>query len=158
MKITPDTIINIVNEYFGIIDPLANVSNQHREYVMARHVGMFFCREFTLLTNTSIGRLSNNNHVAVWHALKSVNSQYETNKVYRDNIDTIRSLIKARCLENERIDECDTFQENDFYVDPALEAKVDEPVVQAIEDKPFVRPYQDVNADRTVFEFNKLIR
>ena len=118
MRLTKETIIQIVANYYQIEDELIFGERKWEDQVRPRHIAMYFCREYTALSLTAIAKIFNRTHATVINAMKSVNNQVETSGKYKFQFDEIENIIKheIKNIENEKlIEEYTNFQENDCY-------------------------------------------
>lgn len=88
------TIKSSVCAFFG--KEVQDLSNRTRkeEFVNLRYIVYFFIKKYcTLMSHESVGKIFGYDHATVMHALKCVNNQIETNKMYRDDINELDALI-----------------------------------------------------------------
>lgn len=111
-------IISIVSDYYKItiIDMFS--CNRDQEIMKAVHISMYFCGIYTGLSQIAIAKLfKRSNHSTYCHAIKSVRNQYETNNIYKYDIDAIDKLIHPEDRNNEELEPEEIFMENDFYIE-----------------------------------------
>jgi chromosomal replication initiator protein len=69
----PKTIINIVSKKMGVKYSEMCGKSRKKEFVIARHLSMYFIKNNTILTLEKIGLLFNNrDHSAITHAVHKV--------------------------------------------------------------------------------------
>ena len=91
-----DQIQKVVCQYFDVEQPKLSARSRKREIVQARHLAMFFCREFTQHTTTMIGSaFGGRDHSTVIHAVNSINNQIET----RPNFDLVVNNVRQQINE-----------------------------------------------------------
>lgn len=91
-----DIILEILCRYSDITiqNFLNNPDTRKKEYVIIRHRGMFFAKEFTKLSLVNIGKkISDKDHASVLHAVKTVTNDMNTNKPYKKEMDFLRKTL-----------------------------------------------------------------
>lgn len=93
--ITIDYIQKVVCEYFGLPSDVLNAKTRKREIVQARQIAMYFSKNLTKASLSTIGSvIGNKDHATVLHACKTVNNLIETDKRFRAQIDDIQKKLK----------------------------------------------------------------
>ena len=92
-----DQILEIVCEYLSIDPDMVRSKSRRSEIVQARHIAMYFCKEYSLRsTNRSIGLgVGGRNHSTVISAIKGVNDALDTDPRYKETVERIRQVIEA---------------------------------------------------------------
>lgn len=86
-KHTIKNIRDLVCEYFKIPVESLQSSSRKREVVQARHIAMYFSKQLTQESLTSIGNsIGKRNHATVIHACKTVKDLMDTDKTFRGNV------------------------------------------------------------------------
>lgn len=94
-EISIDYIQKIVADYFGISIETMNSKTRKRNIVQARQLSMFFAKEHTKASLTSIGlHCGNKDHATVLHACKTVKNLHETDKSFRGYVEDLQKRIK----------------------------------------------------------------
>ncbi|MDE2730762.1 MAG: chromosomal replication initiator protein DnaA [Bacteroidota bacterium] len=94
VTLTTDHIQKIVCHYLNVDQRLLSGRTRRREIVQARHLAMYFCREFTQHTTSKIGEaFGGRDHSTVIHAIKSINNQIETNANFKSVVKNVRQQI-----------------------------------------------------------------
>jgi chromosomal replication initiator protein len=89
-------IINIVADYLKRKSGEVICTKRKREFIKAKHIAMYCCREFTNLSYREIGEFFNNkDHATVLNACKSVHNQYDIYKDYRNEVNEIIEKLKS---------------------------------------------------------------
>ena len=89
------------------------------ELIKCKHIAIYFVKQYTNLTLSGIGnyfpgRSGRFDHASVLHAVNSVKNQYETNRLYRAEIDELVKRLD-NMIEDTRDVYIEVFMENDFY-------------------------------------------
>lgn len=94
-EISIDYIQKVVSEYFGLSVEEMNSKTRKRNIVQARQLAMFFAKEHTKASLTTIGlQCGNKDHATVLHACKTVKNLLETDKVFKNYFDELDRMIK----------------------------------------------------------------
>lgn len=93
-EVTPQLIVEVVADHFGLtIDQMISKSRS-QEYVKARHITMYLCREMTGIPYDSIGKLlGGKDHATIMHGIKTIQSSLETDETTLKTIETIKKKI-----------------------------------------------------------------
>jgi chromosomal replication initiator protein len=94
-ELSIDTIQKMVAEYFQIPQEKLKEQTRKREYVQARQIAMYFCKEFTKSSLKTIGlHFGGRDHSTVIHALSTVNDLVCTDKEFKRYIEELRKKIQ----------------------------------------------------------------
>lgn len=94
-EISIDYIQKVVSQYFGLSIDEMNSKTRRRNIVQARQLAMYFAKEHTRASLTTIGlQCGNKDHATVLHACRTVKNLIETDKDFRSYFDEIDRLIK----------------------------------------------------------------
>jgi chromosomal replication initiator protein len=94
-EISIDYIQKVVSQYFGLSVEEMNSKTRKRNIVQARQLAMFFSKEHTRASLTTIGlQCGNKDHATVLHACKTVKNLLETDKEFRTYYDDLDRMIK----------------------------------------------------------------
>lgn len=93
IKITPDFIIKIVAEHFGISKNDIIGKKKPKEIAVPRHIAVYLCRDMTEATLQDIGKvLGGRDHSTILNSIKFVETNIE--KENKDIVDNIKILNK----------------------------------------------------------------
>ena len=93
-NITPDLIIDVVCDHYGITREMMLSKNRSSDIARPRQIVMYLCKNMTNLSLDSIGaHLGGRDHATVIHGVKSMAERYNNNEETRNTIDTIRKKI-----------------------------------------------------------------
>jgi len=93
-EITLSYIQKVVCDYFKLSPEEVISSSRKREILQARQIIMYFTKQLTKMSLSSIGkRLGNRDHATVMHSCKAVSNLIETNKRFRSTIEEIKKNI-----------------------------------------------------------------
>ena len=93
-EITPETIMNVVTEHFGITVADIISSKRNSELVLPRHIFMYLCRNLIDLPYTQIASiLKRKDHSTIMHGEKVIKEKMEKNEDIRNKIEIIKKKI-----------------------------------------------------------------
>jgi len=94
-EISIDYIQKIVCEYFGLPSDVLQTKTRKREIVQARQIAMFFSKNMTKSSLSTIGSIiGGKDHATVLHACKTVNNLKDTDKRFKSQIEDIERRLK----------------------------------------------------------------
>ncbi len=94
--ITIEFIQKVVCNYFNVGLDLIKSKTRKREIVQARQISMYFSKNLTKSSLTTIGsKIGGKDHATVLHAYKTVNNLMETDKKFRLQVEDIEKKIKS---------------------------------------------------------------
>ncbi len=94
-----DFIQKCIAEYFNVTVEELKDKTRKKEIVTARHIAMYFAKEYTSLALKTIGyHFGKRDHTTVLHALEAVNDLMETDKKYLNAIKEIQKRLKMKAI------------------------------------------------------------
>ena len=93
-EVTPDTIIKIVSEHFGVSvnDIISKKKNQ--EIVYPRQLCMYLCRSLTDVALTLIGKkLGNRDHTTIIYGYEKIQREIDDNEKVRNDVEILKKKI-----------------------------------------------------------------
>ncbi len=97
--ITPETIISIVGEHFGVQETDITGSKRHQKVVLARQLSMFICRQLLGSSYPSLGRIfGGKDHSTAIYAVKKIKEFQDTN----NDMKLLVTELKKKCLTRDR--------------------------------------------------------
>jgi len=95
-EITLDYIQKVVCDYFDMNVDVLQSKTRKREIVQARQIAMYFSKNLTSSSLSTIGSvIGGKDHATVLHAYKTVNNLSETNKEFKSFIADIEKKLKV---------------------------------------------------------------
>ena len=93
-EITPNHIINIVSEHFGIKPEDVCSKKRNSEFVLPRQIVMYLCRELTATSYVNIGKLlGKKDHTTIMHGVNKITTEMNTNEELKNKVDIIIKKI-----------------------------------------------------------------
>lgn len=93
-EITPNLIINVVAEHFGVRPEDIVSKKRNSEFVQPRQVVMYLCRELTNVSQVNIGRiLGKKDHTTVIHGVKKIETEMQNSEEFRNKINVIMKKL-----------------------------------------------------------------
>lgn len=94
-EITPQLIVEVVAEYYGITVDQMISKNKSKNITEPRQIAMYLCRELTNNPLESIGKLlGGRDHSTIIHGANKVADEYKRNDEYKKQIDSIMKKIR----------------------------------------------------------------
>ena len=93
-EVTPDLIINIVADHFGVSVADIKSSKRNSELVLPRQIFMYLCREMIDIPFTSIASiLGKKDHSTIMHGVKKIKNEINTSDDIKNKVDIIKKKI-----------------------------------------------------------------
>lgn len=93
-EITPQLIINVVSEHFGVSAEDITSKKRNSEFVVPRQIVMYLCRELTETSLINIGKiLGKKDHTTIMHGANKIAEEIRTNEELKNKIDIIKKKI-----------------------------------------------------------------
>ena len=93
-KVSPDLIIKIVAEHFGITESEIKSKKKSQDIAYPRHLCMYLCRSLTDVALSIIGKqLGNRDHSTVIHGYNKINDEIETNEKIQKDVEILKKKI-----------------------------------------------------------------
>ena len=96
-EVTPQLIINVVSEHFGIT-PLDLIGQKRsKELVFPRQIVMYLCGDMTSESLQNIGKaLGGRDHTTIIHGTKKIASELKTDENLKNTIDILKKKINPQ--------------------------------------------------------------
>lgn len=93
-QVTPQLIINVVAEHFGITSDDIISKRRNSEFVLPRQICMYLCRKLTAESLQNIGKaLGKKDHTTVIHGIEKISADIQVNEELKNRIDIIIKKI-----------------------------------------------------------------
>ena len=93
-EITPQLIINVVSDHFGVNPEDITSKKRNSEFVVPRQVVMYLCRELTEISLVNIGKLlGKKDHTTIMHGVTKISEEMNTNAELKNKVETIKKKI-----------------------------------------------------------------
>lgn len=93
-EVTPQLIINVVSEHFGVKPEDITSKKRNSEFVMPRQVVMYLCRELTDTSYANIGKLlGKKDHTTILHGANKIAEEMTINEELKNKVDIIKKKI-----------------------------------------------------------------
>ncbi len=93
-EITPELIINVVSEHFGVRPEDITSKKRNSEYVLPRQIVMYLCRELTATSYVNIGKLlGKKDHTTIMHGVNKITTEMKNNEELKHKVDIIIKKI-----------------------------------------------------------------
>ena len=89
-EITPEDIIKVVSEHFGVRPEDVTSKKRNSEFVLPRQIVMYLCRQLTDTSYVNIGKLlSKKDHTTIIHGVNKIIAELEINEDLKNKVDII---------------------------------------------------------------------
>ncbi|MCF0229922.1 MAG: chromosomal replication initiator protein DnaA [Parasporobacterium sp.] len=93
-EITPENIIKIVSEHFGLTVADLSSKKKSSDVVYPRQLAMYLCRTLTDAALSLIGKkLGNRDHTTVLHGYEKIQNDMDINEKIRNDVDILKKKI-----------------------------------------------------------------
>lgn len=93
-QITPELIIKMVAEHYGVSSDDITSKKRNSEFVLPRQVVMYLCRELTATSLQNIARLlGKKDHTTIIHGINKIEGELGSNEELRNNMEIIKKKI-----------------------------------------------------------------
>ena len=95
--ITPEYIISVVAEHYGVTPADLSGNKRNSKIVMPRQVSMFLCREIISTPLKNIGKaLGNRDHTTVMHGIEKIENELQNDDNLKNTIDILKKKINPQ--------------------------------------------------------------
>ena len=96
-EVTPQLIINVVSEHFGINSLDVIGQKRSKELVFPRQIVMYLCGEMTTESLQNIGKaLGGRDHTTIIHGQKKIASELKTDESLKNTVDILKKKINPQ--------------------------------------------------------------
>ena len=93
-EITPELIIEVVAEHFGVSPEDITSKKRNSEFVQPRQVVMYLCRKLTDTSYVNIGKLlGKKDHTTIIHGVNKIEDELKNNDELAGKVETIKKKI-----------------------------------------------------------------
>ena len=93
-EITPELIIEVVAEHFGVSREDITSKKRNSEFVQPRQVVMYLCRKLTDTSYVNIGKLlGKKDHTTIIHGVNKIEDELKNNDELASKVETIKKKI-----------------------------------------------------------------
>ncbi len=93
-QITPEFIISVVSEHFGVRPEDITSKKRNSEFVQPRQIVMYLCRELTDTPYAAIGKLlGKKDHTTIMHGVNKISAEIKSNEDLKNKVDIIIKKI-----------------------------------------------------------------
>ena len=93
-EITPELIIEVVAEHFGVSTEDITSKKRNYEFVQPRQVVMYLCRKLTDTSYVNIGKLlGKKDHTTIIHGVNKIEDELKNNDELASKVETIKKKI-----------------------------------------------------------------
>ena len=95
-ELTVDKIQDIVCQYYHIAPDVLLSKSRKREIVQARQLTMYFCKNYTNASLTTIGRqIGRKDHTTVLYACRAIADLMATDRTFRGQVEELQQKLRG---------------------------------------------------------------
>ena len=100
-KLTKEEILKVICRELQIdFDEVKNRKTRLREFVYARQLYSYFCKEYTNESLAKIGKFINKNHATIIHSINQIKGYYDYDNVIKNDVDKINNVFKHKVVNH----------------------------------------------------------
>ena len=98
-KLTKEEILKVIcRELQMDFDEVKNRKTRLREFVYARQLYSYFCKEYTNESLAKIGKFIHKNHATIIHSINQIKGYYDYDNVIKNDVDKINNVFKHKVV------------------------------------------------------------
>jgi chromosomal replication initiator protein len=100
-KLTKEEILKVIcRELQMDFDEVKNRKTRLKEFVYARQLYAYFCKEYTNESLTNMGKFIHKDHATMIHSIKQIKGFYDVEKVIKNDVDKINTILKHKVVNH----------------------------------------------------------
>ena len=100
-KLTKEEILKVIcRELQMDFDEVKNRKTRLREFVYARQLYSYFCKEYTNESLAKIGKFINKNHATIIHSINQIKGYYDYDKTIKCDVDKVNTILKHKVVDH----------------------------------------------------------
>lgn len=98
-KLTKEEILKVIcRELQMDFDEVKNRKTRLKDFVYARQLYAYFCKEYTDESLTNMGKFIYKDHATMIYSIKEIKNFYEVDKEVRNDVDRINTILKHKVV------------------------------------------------------------
>lgn len=98
-KLTKEEILKVIcRELQMDFDEVKNRKTRLKEFVYARQLYAYFCKEYTNENLTNMGKFIHKDHATMIYSIKEIKNFYEVDKEVKNDVDRINTILKHKIV------------------------------------------------------------
>ena len=98
-KLTKEEILKVICRELAMeFDEVKNRKTRLREFVYARQLYAYFCKEYTNDNLTNMGKFIHKDHATMIHSINQIKGYYDMDKVVKTDVDRINNILKHKVV------------------------------------------------------------
>ena len=99
-KLTKEEILKVICKELQMdFDEVKNRKTRLREFVYARQLYAYFCKEYTNESLKKIGKFIHKNHATIIHSINQIKGYYDYDKVIKNDVDKINTTLEYKFVD-----------------------------------------------------------
>jgi chromosomal replication initiation ATPase DnaA len=98
-KISKEEVLKVICRELAMdFDEVKNRKTRLRDFVYARQLYAYFCKEYTNESLTKIGKFIHKDHATIIHSINQIKGYYDIDKVIKRDVDKINTMLKHKVV------------------------------------------------------------
>jgi chromosomal replication initiation ATPase DnaA len=98
-KLTKEEILKVICRELAMeFKEVKNRKTRLRDFVYARQLYAYFCKEYTNESLTKIGKFIYKDHATMIHSINQIKGYYDIDKVIKNDVDKINNILKHKVV------------------------------------------------------------
>jgi len=99
-KLTKEEILKVICKELQMdFNEVKNRKTRLREFVYARQLYAYFCKEYTNESLKKIGKFIHKNHATIIHSINQIKGYYDYDKVIKNDVDKINTTLEYKFVD-----------------------------------------------------------
>lgn len=99
-KLTKEEILKVICKELQMdFDEVKNRKTRLREFVYARQLYAYFCKEYTNESLKKIGKFIHKNHATIIHSINQIKGYYDYDKLIKNDVDKINATLEYKFVD-----------------------------------------------------------
>lgn len=100
-KLTKEEILKVICRELAMdFDEVKNRKTRLKDFVYARQLYSYFCKEYTNESLTKMGEFIHKDHATMIYSIKQIKGFYEVEKVIKNDVDKINTILKHKVVNH----------------------------------------------------------
>lgn len=99
-KLTKEEILKVICKELQMdFNEVKNKKTRLREFVYARQLYAYFCKEYTNESLKKIGKFIHKNHATIIHSINQIKGYYDYDKLIKNDVDKINTTLEYKFVD-----------------------------------------------------------
>ena len=100
-KLTKEEVLRVICKELAMdFEEVKKRKTRLREFVYARQLYAYFCKEYTKENLTNMGNFIHKDHATMIHSIKQIKGYYDFDNVVKNDVDRIANILKHKVVNH----------------------------------------------------------